>query len=313
MEFIPNLTKSFYSLICECYDWIKFKRICQLDADDWCIVCPAGIGDTYFICGLAQEFINKHEGAAFVVVVKKHHEEIPKLFPSVTRIIAVESIPVSAIMKFSSFKKGQPIYGHFGDTSIMYLLGVKDIHLLDLYRALLRLPATANLSKPRYSTSKALDNVKSLFSEKNLQVNKTLILAPKANSANEIDGIFWESVANRAIKLGWSVCTNTTNDEKAIKGTIPLNFTLEEAIAISELAGWVISIRSGFCDLISSAKTRLTIIYPEQNWYGGTVQSCSSLLDMKLSDSAEEYVFNFENYIDIIDSIFEMSKKRKQN
>ena len=55
------------------------------------------------------------------------------------------------------------------------------------------------------------------------------------------------------------------------------------------MAGWVISSRSGFCDLISSAKCRLSIIYVKQQWYAGTAFEGSSLRLMGLSHTALEY------------------------
>ncbi len=305
LRYTFNKVKEMYNRMRDWYKWEVFKRICILDKNEWGFVCPMHVGDTYFICALANALMNEHGGSNFVAIVKKSHEDIPKLFTSITRIVVVDDIPITALKKFSRFTKGQPIYGHYCHSPFVSLLGIKDLHILDLWRAFLRLPHTSELSIPKESDTQTVKNVKTLFKKKNLPESKTLILAPKANSVNQIKPLFWEYISERAIKHGWAVCTNTDNSKEVINGTVQINFRLGEAIIASELAGWVISQRSGFCDLISSANTKLTIIYPRQMWYGGTVLSSSSLIKMGLSKTAEEYEVGDNNFMEIISKIFQ--------
>jgi hypothetical protein len=70
-----------------------------------------------------------------------------------------------------------------------------------------------------------------------------------------------------------------------------LDCDLGEIIPISELAGTVISVRNGLCDLLSTAKSNLIVLYPNKKWFGGSIYQGSSLLKMGISRSAKEIIY----------------------
>jgi len=65
---------------------------------------------------------------------------------------------------------------------------------------------------------------------------------------------------------------------------------LTEAISIVEAAGIFIGLRSGLCDVISSAKAEKIIIYPDRVYQGGKYIDFYSLKNMGLSEEAEERI-----------------------
>ncbi len=60
-----------------------------------------------------------------------------------------------------------------------------------------------------------------------------------------------------------AVYTNITGGELPIRGTKPLRAPIPLIIAASEHAGRFVGIRSGLCDVLTTAKCQKTVIYPD--------------------------------------------------
>ena len=75
-------------------------------------------------------------------------------------------------------------------------------------------------------------------------------------------------------------------------------FPLDEAIPLSEKAGWMISMRSGLCDLISSANCVLTVLYYRTNFPKGIRYSNCSLKKMGLRKNVLEYEYGLEENLE---------------
>lgn len=91
--------------------------------------------------------------------------------------------------------------------------------------------------------------------------NKTIIISPEANSVTSLPIWFWNIIINEFKQAGYVVfmnCGGTTLYRA------PNIFPLYEmAVPLLEYAGYFIGIRSGFCDIISSASCRKIILYPQ--------------------------------------------------
>ena len=115
---------------------------------------------------------------------------------------------------------------------------------------------------------------------------------------------FWEHLADALKKKGYSVCTNVgTAEEVAVLGTQPLDFSLEYAKEILEIAGTFIGLRSGFCDLISQAECKKIIFYPDRIYGTNEFIDFFSLSNMGLSDDITEIVFCKEKQEKIIEEL----------
>lgn len=275
-------------------DWSSLVEKINLAPSEWGIVCPCGTGDTYFVCALAKRFLSANGGEKITVIVKPSHEEIPKLFTKyISRIIAVSHPAIQAmngLPRYSCLRQGYPIIGHPYYFGSLNFIGYKGLHLLDLYRYMFHLAPNKTLLKKPTVTAENYLSARTKFDSLNLPKGKTVILAPDANSTKVMPMQFWELLAQKLLQQGWAVCTNMPGNKLGqVPGTIPISFSIGEAIPTAELAGWVISSRSGFCDIISSAKCRLSVIYPKQVWYSGTVLTGCGLKIMGLSRTAIEY------------------------
>jgi hypothetical protein len=108
----------------------------------------------------------------------------------------------------------------------------------------------------------------------------------------QVDNGLWLALIRQLTAQGYTIATNVPENILAgLPGTVPLTFPLCEAIPVAELAGRVISLRSGFSDLIATARCAHTVLYPEEGpeapFDGFTTYS---LRLMGLSDSAYEQI-----------------------
>ena len=271
--------------------WPFIQAKAQLKADEWGLVCPYGIGDLYLVCGLAKSFLATH-GGRIVLVVKRAQADIPKLFPqAAVRVVVDERIQqlVPPRAKPNILKQGHCCVAHlsFLRPDLKQRLG-NHFTLLDTYRTCLELPSRPALSVPQIAAS-TLCTAEQRFEHNGCRRGKTVILYPGAYSTATLPMGFWNKLVAELKNQDFQVYTHVADHETPIAGTRPMFIPLLEAIPMAELAGWVIAVRSGICDLLSSSNARLSVVYPRQNWFAGTVFSGSSLRVMGLSRHAEEY------------------------
>lgn len=145
---------------------------------------------------------------------------------------------------------------------------------------------------------------KEVFTQYNLQENKTVILAPYAKAAARIEMQFWECLAENLKEKGYIVCTNIAGAEEiAITGTQPFSFSLEYAKEVLETAGYFIGLRSGFCDLVSQAECKKVIFYPDRIYATNEFIDFFSLSNMGLADDVTEIVFYKEKQQEILNQV----------
>lgn len=288
---INNLVKTFLP-------WAKVVFDSKIKSNEIGLLCPCGIGDTYFACALAQEVSKANQGSSVVAIVKKSHSDIPDLFKdSIVRKVTFDNRQIiNSATLCSNLERGRVYFAHpsvrFSDRKLS-IIGYKDLNLLDLYKFAFNLNYEATPSKPVIPQDAFLSAQQRLHNY-GLPYGKTVILAPDSNSTPNFHetsaDTFWHDLSQQLITQGYTVVA-LTNKSRDFLPTIPrIDFPLIEAIPFSEMCGLVIAARSGLCDLLATAKTKLAILYPKQKWYSGTVYSCSSLQLMDMSTSVKEIV-----------------------
>ena len=273
-------------------DYVFYKRISCFAKDEWVIISTYGIGDTYFVCAFAEQILKHHGGRSASVIVKREHADIPKLFTNVLKkSIVLGSFNWRVLNKLDRFGPGKPFIGHphyLNRKDLYERMGLEGCTVLDLYRSIFSLPPSSPITKPVIDQT-TINSAKKRFEHMKLPKGKTIILAPEANSFPTFPMEFWFQLSQALKKKGWHVCTNMANGSIPIPETRPFYFPLNEAIPVAELAGFVVSFRSGFCDLISSAKCKLVVVYPKTTYSAGTYFTSFSLRKMGLSESLDEY------------------------
>lgn len=266
------------------------------------LVCPRGIGDTFLVCSLIESIKKTNPGNEILIVCKKSHKGVINLFAHhFNDVFIINKFPETTIgLTDKRILVAHPAYSERG---LLNVLGYKQINLFDLYKIMFSLPSDVDMTRaiiPATAKEAAIAEFKSL----KLSVGKTVIIAPEAVSLDIIDMDFWVKLSRELLRNGWQVCTNAMNSQNIIPGTTKISFDLDEAIAFAELAGWVICMRSGLCDLLSLTKnTKLTVIYPNKKWYNGTIFDGSSLIGMGLTKTAQEVVYKKDDSMRIIEYI----------
>lgn len=92
--------------------------------------------------------------------------------------------------------------------------------------------------------------------------NKTVIIAPEANSVTQLSIAFWNEIIDQLKELGFRVLVNCNNIQEYHTET--LFFKYSKGVPILEYAGCFVGIRSGLCDILSTAQCRKIIIYPKK-------------------------------------------------
>jgi hypothetical protein len=143
------------------------------------------------------------------------------------------------------------------------LTGYKKLSMADSIRIVLELPEeNSYMVAPCFT--EGLEMVQEIIKKNDLKKGKTVLIAPKAVTLENIYSPLWEKIADYYISNGYSVVTNLQHEsEQPIRGTIGLALPLNELYILAEYAGNFIGFRSGLCDMIAySSCRRKYVIYP---------------------------------------------------
>jgi hypothetical protein len=283
--------------------WLFFGPQIKIEKDEWYFICPFGLGDTYFVCALASELLRQKGGIAVNVLVRDSQEDIPALFPMIKKIYPYNKKYNGRLLGHNDLRTGKLFWGHpLVRRELVRNIG-SAYDLLGAYKVLFELRPDSTLDRPVVPAA-ASASARARFDGYSLSPGRTVILCPEANSVKKLDPLFWKLLADELKKNGWTVCTNAIKDADTVPGTTLVQFPLIEALPMAELAGWVISLRSGFCDLVSSSRARLSIVYPVDRRTTGDAMGGYGLVGMGLSRSAKEYLLEQGgDYADIIEKI----------
>ena len=246
------------------------KHIRKYDKSKWYFILKYGIGDAYLVCCLLNHYRIKNED--FVLIFEKENQaNIPKLFFEEEISYVDKDIPYLLINEFGKQVKGIPIILHpyHLNPQIAEFIGYNNVTLIDIYKLLLKIDLN-------YKPDNKLLPFKNIHSESS---KNKILLCPEANSIETISLEFWLSLANRIKEKGYlPVFMRTEN----VADYEIIDFEIQDAISIGNSFYGIISLRSGFCDLISTCSAKKIIIYPDIKWYSGKLIDGTSLINMDL-------------------------------
>lgn len=113
--------------------------------------------------------------------------------------------------------------------------------------------------KPNFNEKK--DNLVFGWESKGIIQNRTVIISPDANSVTHLPIWFWNIIIKELQQMGYVVFMNCNYFTYYRAPNIFPSYG--ESVPLLEYAGCFIGVRSGFCDIISSAKCKKIIIYPQ--------------------------------------------------
>jgi|GEM_PF-5826494 len=260
---------------------------------NWIFVSPYGIGDLFLLCSLSKAFLEKHGGKRIKIHAKSNYRPIQQLFPETVEIVPWKENEI-VLEKQTRFENGRPFVAHpiyaLSEKEGIDSLGAEGVTLLTLYRRLLFINENNSLLSPNVS-SNSVDSAEKRAREMNLRKGRTVILAPECNSIPQFPEKIWKKWIKEIRSEGWDICVLSHSPKYQFEKIPSFSCPLDEMIPLAEWCGRVISIRSGVCDLLSSAKCQLTVLYPHLAYFSGTLFTTFSLKRMGISDRVEEKVF----------------------
>lgn len=225
-------------------------------------------GDVYIICSYIRAFAKKLNvplNNLVLTVIGSACYKVAELFnlPNVEKLTWDDSDCLATLGHIwnDEIRIMNPYFSHL--SKFPNIEGYKGINFVDdIKLGLMDLEEKAIPYYPeQHISAREIDK---FFEENGLRKNKTVILAPYANSIPQIRWEFWEKLVEELLSLDFDVCTNCgTSNEKPLAGTKSIFFEFKDAVDICNNAGYVIAYRSGFCDIIANSKCKRIVIYPD--------------------------------------------------
>lgn len=258
-------------------------------------VPPAG--DVYVECLFIREYVRRNNVERFVIAVPNGAcRRIVDLF-GFDDVVVLEEDTLWQIVDYARVTRRGPedlVVMHYPSLNgaVAQMQGYKGLNFEKMFRYVsfdLEDDVPHDVPSPRSDP----ETVRATLGSNGLRPGKTVILAPYARSlVHGHDEQFWNSLAADLIARGYDVCTSGFGpEEPPVAGTSLLQFSFSEAVQFVESAGFFIGLRSGLCDVISSAKAVKVILHERGPWFKTSLFEMFSLGEMDLCDDSVEFEF----------------------
>ena len=289
-----SIKADFYSFLQVIKGWKIYKR--ELDNTDMVFLCPyKGTGDVYLAGGYFNQYIRKNK--------IDRYKKVAALY-SIQNVKIISEKECRCIMQTYDFcgerMRLKPLlYWGWRTKKFVIQRFCKNINFDDMFKYdVYNMSVDSIREKPKFVTSP--ESIDAFFSKYNLIKGKTVILAPYAGSfLSDIPMEYWKLITDYYLKRGFVVCTNSACDkEKVIPGTIKILFDLRDTVPIIENAGIFIGLRSGLCDIASSAKCKKIIFYESDFFSLNEMGLCSDAIEIIYAgESATDFYRKTENIL----------------
>lgn len=287
-----------------------------------------GTGDYYICCSLLPEWLKREGISQFRFMAPKGSEQkILDLYPC-TRGQSV-NLPDDIttffhILRFATFLeyKGCHVYNFQQQQNFAFLgprnltawdlEGFRGLTMADFYRyGGFLFSESVQRQNPEFDWDEA--KLQALFSDHSLKPGKTVLLSPHSTGLEAFrpPQSFWEEIANCLKTEGYTVCTNCAGDEAPVAGTQAVFVPYSMVVPFLEKAGAFIGLRSGLCDIISTAHCKKIIIhlYQAKWWPDGNSIAYTGLNNMGLCADAVEMEYGRANPNDLKKQTQELQRR----
>lgn len=288
--------------------WICKKIRLKYGKDTYIFITRGKTGDIYLYFRFLKNFIEKNKIEKYVLIGDcKNMTAIKKLYPYIDAPCIETSEYIGLCL--------QTAYCFFGAENLNVSLSLMWDVDLPVNRCATRLTQKFNFidsyywflfdldrsyAKPIEAQFSSIDDkIKSFLDNKGVIKGETVIISPYSENIKHLPNIYWRLLGKDLEKLGYKVFFMLDNNIKKNDFGFPsISFDYIESIAVLEYAGHFIGLRSGFCDIISSAKCNKVVLYPAvPEEFDGSVDRSdiyySALSNMELADDAHEITVPF--------------------
>lgn len=239
----------------------SLKMVRQRYPEHYLVICPfQALGDAYWALAYLPAYCEKYCIKHITAVVSGNGcRQVAEMF-GVTDIVTLDQTQMDEFVQavIVTREKNCIIAHHdrpYTDNIIKYL-NHQFLSFPDYYKyAVYGLNQNAKPAPPVN-----LDE----FEEKALIARgKTAIIAPYANSVVQPPAEFWDKIVIDYQRQGFHVFTNIFGNEKKLAGTESITIPPKSLVSAVEYAGHFIGLRSGLCDIVSTANCRKTVVFPD--------------------------------------------------
>ncbi|MBR4504757.1 MAG: hypothetical protein IKP20_07295 [Candidatus Methanomethylophilaceae archaeon] len=291
--------------------WKLYSRVTNSREDGITYLCPyRGTGDVYLATRLLAASIGPDRvKESTVCVVGGSSVKVAKLFgfEDVKNLSQTEMDQMIILGDVAGYSALNLFVLHPDPPNSVtgisdHLRNYNGINFHDLYRAGVFGNEYMRSEPPKFDD--ASEKVKKFFEDNGLIPGKTIVIAPYVNTLNMLPTWFWIELVHDMKRMGYTVCTNCDKDDDVIYGTTKLFPEYSEMKDFFEYAGFLVSSRSGLCEVICSFDICKIIVYqPHQYWGEGTNISYFSLNDMGLCSDAIEFEYEGIEFLKLKDKI----------
>ena len=277
------------------------------------LLCPyTGTGDIYLIGTLLPAWLRENNISDYVLIVPTSAcRKVASLF-QLPKIHQLENLAdITYLIKYylccpddCKMKVLNDSWGEVYTNPTEWIRGLHGMNFTQMFtRFVFDTGKDARPEIPKFLPES--DRVQKVLDQYHVIPSKCILLSPYANTLSDITIEFWKKLSDSLAKCGYQLFTNSSGEEEPpLPNTKALFFPLDIAPqAVSKMAGFI-GLRSGFCDVVSAAKTRKVILYDKDAWfYNSTVYEYFSLNKMGLCDDAIEIEYDNESWMKTIDMI----------
>ncbi len=237
------------------------------------VVCPFGaLGDVYWALAYlpASAASGRRLLPAVVVVVGEGCRQVARLFghEDVYSFTQVEMDDlVGAVVDGGA--QDATIAHHdrpYGDGAPVRALDERFVAFADMYRELVyKLSARTRPHVPRRDLPAQASHADPSWASE-VPRGRGVLMTPYAKSVVPVSWSFWERTAERHLSHGDVVATVVHGDEDPVPGTLAFEIPIPELLDAVEHAGTFISLRSGLCDVVHTARARKVHVFPDAHY-----------------------------------------------
>lgn len=264
-----------------------------LAQDEWGITPSPTSGEIFLLCSYSKAFLERHGGRRIVVFGPAPYVDVCNLFPNAP--VSGRDISEFFVEKHRRLRqRGNSIYLNYGRGVSDGLVGNytgRNVSFAEIFLGEVGIPLGGPRVKPQVSAD-IRDAAARRFRKLGLVPGRTAILAPIAGSLIPPPLIAWKRIAEVLRQRGFSVATNAAPGECVLPGTVRLFTPFSEMYAMVEMAGLLVSARSGLCDVCSTAEARMHILLCDHQFvvFPGVV-ILQRLAENGLDDAAVYHTF----------------------
>lgn len=241
---------------------IYLRKKFDIKANDLALISIHHSGETYLLCSLANSIKKQYNIDRIILIgTRTYHRQIYEMFShQVDGYVLIDGHLAYCLRYLRKIKGGKIFYitDHFlwNKFSVQHLDNTQILKLgccID--------NETAKILPPKI-LEKNISSANKKFIDLGLKKDKTIFIAPESISTAFSDHSFWRQLCSELREKGYDIFLNIMNPDNAIDGVKTAYLNFSEAVVFAENCKNVIALRSGFCEIISSAvNTKFHILY----------------------------------------------------